>query len=527
MTTTIVNNRQFCFYTLGLLIVWLIVLATASSSDNLLQPQPNLEEEQRNTRNCKGLCDQCACLGFYCGEECICECNNDNGDTECIARMQENAAALKMPFELLIQGPSRNTFVRNAFQFEQNNGKGHFSSNIYPKKRFTVTVYRPEGKHRPKVISNSKVNVIESDSIKAKLKDRPKRSSESRSRRQFEWFSELSQNLVKPAPLGGRKKKTPTTEAPWTEKPRTTKSSLGLDKSWFTEAVGTIFTPAPLAKRRGSTIYKKGLNESSEDEDSDEESRERETGDDDVVKERYATSTPLPFLPKARKEILKTFGRDLSQAFGFNADKSHEEEEEDEDEEHVESDTDDDDDVPKMKNKFVKKQKNSPIQNNIREGSARLKAFGRDLSNAFDFILDKSIEKATDKDEDHHDDDADDADTNEDDDNERYERKPKFLTKNVSKKQNRASTSEKSKYLDDDSDDDELGTKLEQSLVESSKKKRRKAKNSSKAFLAPPKRTSKRYNVEDKSEESEENTFPTTWWRPGRLLKKVQYVLNP
>lgn len=29
---------------------------------------------------CKGLCKLCDCVGFYCGDECICECNNVNVD---------------------------------------------------------------------------------------------------------------------------------------------------------------------------------------------------------------------------------------------------------------------------------------------------------------------------------------------------------------------------------------------------------------------------------------------------------------
>lgn len=38
--------------------------------------------EGEGIAKCKALCKLCDCIGFYCGEECICECNNKNDESE-------------------------------------------------------------------------------------------------------------------------------------------------------------------------------------------------------------------------------------------------------------------------------------------------------------------------------------------------------------------------------------------------------------------------------------------------------------
>lgn len=38
------------------------------------------ERNLENTENCKNLCEHCGCMGFYCGDECICECNNQEDE---------------------------------------------------------------------------------------------------------------------------------------------------------------------------------------------------------------------------------------------------------------------------------------------------------------------------------------------------------------------------------------------------------------------------------------------------------------
>lgn len=41
-----------------------------------------LKEDLDNEKvvSCKNLCSQCNCVGFYCGEECLCECSDQNDD---------------------------------------------------------------------------------------------------------------------------------------------------------------------------------------------------------------------------------------------------------------------------------------------------------------------------------------------------------------------------------------------------------------------------------------------------------------
>lgn len=34
-------------------------------------------KDSEKVESCKNLCSHCGCMGFYCGDECICECNND------------------------------------------------------------------------------------------------------------------------------------------------------------------------------------------------------------------------------------------------------------------------------------------------------------------------------------------------------------------------------------------------------------------------------------------------------------------
>lgn len=38
--------------------------------------------EATEARNCKDLCNLCNCVGFYCGDECICECNHKDDESE-------------------------------------------------------------------------------------------------------------------------------------------------------------------------------------------------------------------------------------------------------------------------------------------------------------------------------------------------------------------------------------------------------------------------------------------------------------
>lgn len=42
------------------------------------------EEELEKEKSCKGLCEHCGCVGYYCGDECICECNIEDNDGKLI-----------------------------------------------------------------------------------------------------------------------------------------------------------------------------------------------------------------------------------------------------------------------------------------------------------------------------------------------------------------------------------------------------------------------------------------------------------
>lgn len=65
--------QVFCFATI------VVVLACHHVQANpLLKGQDAVEYE-----NCKNICNLCNCIGFYCGDECICECFNKNDESEC------------------------------------------------------------------------------------------------------------------------------------------------------------------------------------------------------------------------------------------------------------------------------------------------------------------------------------------------------------------------------------------------------------------------------------------------------------
>lgn len=39
-------------------------------------------QEAAEDQKCKDLCGICNCIGFYCGDECICECNKRDDDDD-------------------------------------------------------------------------------------------------------------------------------------------------------------------------------------------------------------------------------------------------------------------------------------------------------------------------------------------------------------------------------------------------------------------------------------------------------------
>ncbi|XP_050075739.1 uncharacterized protein LOC126563158 [Anopheles maculipalpis] len=71
-------------------------------------------------RSCRDLCSFCpTCNGFYCGEECICECSQDPTEhAKCIDLIKANSDKLGLVYDLFIQLPqkrsSRTRFGRRA-----------------------------------------------------------------------------------------------------------------------------------------------------------------------------------------------------------------------------------------------------------------------------------------------------------------------------------------------------------------------------------------------------------------------------
>lgn len=209
--------------------------------------------EHKHERNCKALCEHCGCLGFYCGEECICECNGENekSDTECIQTMQVNARTLNAPFQILIQGPSSNRFVRNARQFEQKRElvvRNAVENKTPRNRRSTITIYEPLwlGSKRPAL----SLNALETRMSGAKKSElaRIKRSVD-----HLEWFNDFASTLVRPSPLGTRAQRQRDAKAAAFKRQAATVDPLSSlhREPWFLEQAPPRLTrPAPLYRRQ-------------------------------------------------------------------------------------------------------------------------------------------------------------------------------------------------------------------------------------------------------------------------------------
>ncbi|XP_055844380.1 uncharacterized protein LOC129910829 [Episyrphus balteatus] len=177
-----------------LCILWITIGLMAIA----IQAGPVDENEIKKGRDCKTFCDRCGCIGFYCGEECICECNQEKngGDTECIAAIQENAKENNTPYEILIQGPSSNRFLKNALLFDQNQQTCPSPSEYGRTKRSTVVIYKPITDESNVEGFCEKPLTIE-DEAELKQNFRGKRAVGD------SWFTDFTNTLVKPAPIPG------------------------------------------------------------------------------------------------------------------------------------------------------------------------------------------------------------------------------------------------------------------------------------------------------------------------------------
>ncbi|XP_030382014.1 uncharacterized protein LOC115629643 [Scaptodrosophila lebanonensis] len=294
------DRPSLCFYTIALLLVWLAVIklatgaplnattiapplattATTATTTTTTENTPfsNPLVEHNHERNCKALCEHCGCIGFYCGEECICECNNENSDTECIRTMQTNAKALEIPYQILIQGPSSNCFVRNALQFDAN-----ATDNKARKRRSTITIYKPSLLGQS--ASNSKRAAYAANALEAVASAKKSELDLARHKRSvdhLEWFNDFASTLVRPAPVGARAAKQREEKAAQVKR-QSSADMTSHREPWFLEhSMPRLTRPAPL-QRRGQSQDR-----------SSKAAKKPSTGRRVVAKPNVSAETPEP-----------------------------------------------------------------------------------------------------------------------------------------------------------------------------------------------------------------------------------------
>lgn len=145
----------------------LLFIATISCiMDYYCQASPVMSGNNLDlVEDCRNLCKHCNCVGFYCGEQCICECSKSESgkyilnrnrsqkdkfhysnkfldrDMKCVETMQNNCRKLDLPFEVLIQAPTKSQLVQELFAESEN---GVEMDTLNRKTRSTVSVYQPE-----------------------------------------------------------------------------------------------------------------------------------------------------------------------------------------------------------------------------------------------------------------------------------------------------------------------------------------------------------------------------------------------
>ncbi|XP_038120007.1 uncharacterized protein LOC6045673 isoform X2 [Culex quinquefasciatus] len=100
---------------LVLIIVAMAVLA--EEVDSAAMFDQNSAHFKAQQKSCSNLCGFCpSCNGFYCGEECICECRQEATEhVQCINKIRENSDKLGLIYDVLIQLPKSTTrFARSA-----------------------------------------------------------------------------------------------------------------------------------------------------------------------------------------------------------------------------------------------------------------------------------------------------------------------------------------------------------------------------------------------------------------------------
>lgn len=104
-------------FTVRTILVAVVLTLIAAVAVHAVPLTEDSAEQLATVRSCKELCGSCGCLGFYCGDECLCECDGEgeDADGQCIERMQDRCESLQLPFEVLIQGSNGNRLVRSLF----------------------------------------------------------------------------------------------------------------------------------------------------------------------------------------------------------------------------------------------------------------------------------------------------------------------------------------------------------------------------------------------------------------------------
>lgn len=136
---------------MGKFQVFVLVSVVTCAIISMVQSVPVKDSsvESENAAKCKTLCGYCGCTGYYCGDECLCECNSQNeGEAECVDVMKSNCKKLDLPFEVLIQGPNVNRMVRSLLYADPSEEVCIQSAESNQKKRSTISIYKPDEKEQ-------------------------------------------------------------------------------------------------------------------------------------------------------------------------------------------------------------------------------------------------------------------------------------------------------------------------------------------------------------------------------------------
>uniref|UniRef100_A0A182TUZ3 HIT-type domain-containing protein n=1 Tax=Anopheles melas TaxID=34690 RepID=A0A182TUZ3_9DIPT len=106
-------QRRFCLLLVGAACLVLLVSLHVDVVQTASIYAPDFNDSSAHfldqQRSCRDLCSFCpTCNGFYCGEECICECSQDPTEhAKCIDKIKANSEQLGLEYDLFIQPPQK------------------------------------------------------------------------------------------------------------------------------------------------------------------------------------------------------------------------------------------------------------------------------------------------------------------------------------------------------------------------------------------------------------------------------------